>query len=204
MATVQIPDDVFEALRAQAKARLLTDDPASLLVAVVRGHLADVCAPGFDRDGLTGSLTRQRLRKRVNKATFGSSWTDRTLYRERFLCIDLDDFKKYLDVHGMAASDVVLRQLAHDSQAHYGKDDVYRFGGDEFVVVLGDREPWLPDAPSDVTLTHSVVEVALRRNQHRNHHVNKWIETHLDAGVLAAKPGGTRIECGDPIWLDKA
>src|ERR1019366_1397192 len=46
-------------LRAQAKARRLTDDPASLLDEVVRGYLADVCAPGFDRDGLTGSLTRR-------------------------------------------------------------------------------------------------------------------------------------------------
>jgi hypothetical protein len=81
--------------------------------------LADVCAPGFDRDGLTGSLTRRRLRERVNKATFGSSWTDRTRYRERFL-------------------------------------------------------------------------------------INRWIEMHLNAGVLAAKPGGARIECGDPIWLDQA
>jgi len=163
-----------------------------------------VCAPGFDRDGLTGSLTRQRLRERVNKATFGSSWTDRRRYHERFLCIDLDNFKKYVDVHGMPASDVVLRQLADDFQAHYRKDDVYRFGGDEFVVVLGDREPFLPEAPSDVILTHSVVEVALRRSQHRNHHINRWIEMHLDAGVLAAKPGGTRIQCGDPIWLDQA
>jgi diguanylate cyclase (GGDEF)-like protein len=204
VATVQIPDDVLEAFRAQAKARRLSDDPASLLVEVVRGYLVDVCAPGFDRDGLTGSLTRQRLRERVNKATFGSSWTDRSRYRERFLCIDLDNFKKYLDVHGMPASDDVLRQLTHDFQAHYGKDDVYRFGGDEFVVVLGDREPWLPEAPSDVTLTSSVVEVALRRSQHRNHHINRWIEMHLDAGVLAAKPGGTRIECGDPLWLDEA
>jgi GGDEF domain-containing protein len=27
-----------------------------------------------------------------------------------------------------------------DLQAHDGKDDDYRFGGDEFVVVLGDHE----------------------------------------------------------------
>jgi hypothetical protein len=45
------------------------------------------------------------------------------------------------------------------------------------------------------------VNVELHRHQHRNHHLNRWIEMHLDAGVLASKPEGTRIECGDPIWL---
>lgn len=204
MATVEIPDDVLEALRAQAKARLLTDDPSSLLVQLARRYLADVCAPGFDQDGLTGSLTRHRLRERINGASFGSSSKDRSLYRERFLCIDLDNFKKYLDVHGLSEGDVVLRRLAHELQDRYGKDDVYRFGGDEFAVVLGDREPWLPVAPSGVTLTHAIVDVAVRRNQRRNHHINRWIEMHLDTAILASTPEGTRIECGDPIWLVQA
>lgn len=204
MATVEIPDDVFEGLRAQAKARLLTDDPSALLAQLARGYLADVCAPGFDRDGLTGLPTRQCLRERINKATFGESWKDRAIYRERFLCIDLDNFKKYLDVHGLPEGDVVLQRLARDLEGHYGAGDVYRFGGDEFVAVLGDREAWLPGAPPDVALTHAIVTVALRRNQRRNHHINRWIEMHLDTGVLASKPEGTRIDCGDPIWLDQA
>jgi diguanylate cyclase (GGDEF)-like protein len=204
MAMVEIPDEVFGALRAQARVRLKTDDPSPLLVQLARRYLADVCAPGFDRDTLTGSETRQGLRTRINRATWGSSWTDRTIYRERFLCIDLDDFKKYLDVHGLLDGDAVLRGLADRLQAHYGKLDVYRFGGDEFVVVLGDREPWLPELPSDVTLAHAIVDVALRRNQHRNHHVYNWIEMHLDAGVLASRSHGTRIQCGDPLWLDDA
>jgi diguanylate cyclase (GGDEF)-like protein len=201
MATLEIPDDVLAALRADARARNLTDDPAGLVVGVVRRHLAEVCAPGFDHDPLTGLGTRQGLRARINRATFGSSWTDRSTYRERFLCIDLDYFKKYLDVHGLSAGDVVLRRLAKLLADHFGQNDVYRFGGDEFVVVLGDRAPWVPEAPTDVNVTHTVVEVALHRSRHRNHHVNKWIEMHLDAGVLASKSEGARIECGDPIWL---
>jgi len=203
MATVEIPDDVLEALRVQAKATLLTDDPSGLLMQIVRGYLADVCAPGFDRDGLTGALTRQRLRDRVTKATHGASWQDRSIYSERFLCIDLDKFKRYLDVHGMQVADVVLRGLGHDLQNHYGKDDVYRVGGDEFVVVLGDRDAWLPDAPQDVTFAHAIVEVALHRNQRRNHNIYGWIETHLKAGVLSSKPGGMLIECGDPVWYEE-
>ena len=201
MAAVEIPDDLLAALRADARARNLGDDPASLVVGFVRRHLADVCAPGFDRDGLTGLGTRQGLRVRINRATFGSSWNDRSIYRERFLCVDLDYFKKYLDVHGLSAGDVVLRRLAELLADHFGRTDVYRFGGDEFVVVLGDRASWVPEAPTDVTVTYAVVEVALHRSQHRNHHINKWIEMHLDTGVLASNPDGTRIECGNPIWL---
>jgi diguanylate cyclase (GGDEF)-like protein len=201
MAAVEIPDDLLAALRAHMKARNVGDDVSRQVVGLVRHHLADGCAPGFDRDGLTGAGTRQGLRARINRATFGSSWNDRSIYHERFLCIDLDYFKKYLDVHGLTAGDAVLRRLAELLQGHFGRDDVYRFGGDEFVVVLGDRAAWLPDALADVTVTYTVVEVALHRNQHRNHHVNKWIEMHLDAGVLASKPDAARIECGDPIWL---
>jgi hypothetical protein len=48
------------------------------------------------------------------------------------------------------------------------------------------------------------VDVATHRDQHRNHHVNKWIELHLDTGILASKPEGVRIHCGDPIWLDQS
>ena len=140
-------------------------------------------------------------RPRGQPVARGSSWTDRSPYRERFLCIDLDYFKKYLDVHGLTAGDQVLRKLAELLGDHFGRNDVYRFGGDEFVVVLGDRDPWVPEAIPDVSVTYAVVEVALRRSQHRNHHVNRWIELHLDAGVLASKPDGGRIECGDPIWL---
>lgn len=200
MASVEIPDDVLEALRADARVRNMTDNPSGLVVDIVRRHLADVCAPGFESDGLTGLGTRQGLRARINGATFGSSWNDRSLYRERFLCIDLDHFKKYLDVHGLMAGDAVLRHLAELLQDHFGRDRVYRFGGDEFVVVLGDRAAWVPEAPADVTVTYAVVEVALHRSQHRNHHVNRWIELHLDSGILASKPG-VNIACGDPLWL---
>ena len=99
--------------------------------------------------------------------------------------------------------DIVLQGLARDLQNHYGKDDVYRVGGDDFVVVLGDRDAWLPDAPPSVTFTHAIVDVALHRNQHRNHNIYGWIETHLNAGVLASKPGGTLIQCGDPVWYEE-
>ena len=120
-------------------------------------HLREVCAPGFDHDGLTGLRTRHALRQRINEATFGKSWTDDSTYRERFLCVDLDNFKRFLDVYGYADADAVLCDLAARLRQRFGLNDVYRFGGDEFVVPLGEREVWLPEAPHDVTVTHALV-----------------------------------------------
>jgi diguanylate cyclase (GGDEF)-like protein len=200
MAMIEISDDVLAALRADAQARHRSDASA-LLGLVARQYLFGVCAPGFDRDALTGLRARAGLKARLRAATSGSSWTDTTLYQERFLCVDLDNFKSYLDPHGLAAGDVVLRGLADGLREHFGGEDVYRFGGDEFVVVLGDREAWLPAAPTDVTLSHAIVAVAMHRNPARPHHVYEWIETHLDGAMLLASRGGSRLACEDPIWL---
>jgi hypothetical protein len=45
------------------------------------------------------------------------------------------------------------------------------------------------------------VEVAIHRNQHRSGHVSRWIQTHLEGGILASSPEGTHLTCLDPIWL---
>lgn len=201
VATIEIPDDLYLALRADMKKRLLTEDVSKAVESVVRRLLVDACTPGFDHDGLTKCLTRQKLREYLNRALFGTGWTDGSVYRNRFLTIDLDDFKHYLDVHGLSAGDAVLRSVADGLREHFGNDAVYRAGGDEYVVTLGDREPWTPPAIEDVVVTHAVVDVAVHRNQHRNHHVVRWIELHIDTGILASRREGVRIECGDPVWL---
>ncbi|HEC14258.1 MAG TPA: GGDEF domain-containing protein, partial [Rhodospirillales bacterium] len=55
------------------------------------------------------------------------------------IMFDIDHFKNVNDTHGHDAGDMVLRQfaeiLAHNVRAN---DYVFRFGGEEFLVVLGD------------------------------------------------------------------
>lgn len=55
------------------------------------------------------------------------------------LMFDIDHFKNVNDIHGHDAGDMVLRRfaeiLAHNVRAN---DYVFRFGGEEFLVVLGD------------------------------------------------------------------
>ncbi|MEO8370468.1 MAG: GGDEF domain-containing protein [Candidatus Solibacter sp.] len=51
--------------------------------------------------------------------------------------LDLNAFKQINDTHGHAAGDDVLRQFAAELRAAFrATDDVGRWGGDEFVVVL--------------------------------------------------------------------
>jgi diguanylate cyclase (GGDEF)-like protein len=53
------------------------------------------------------------------------------------LMIDIDQFKKIVDVHGRAVGDELLKRLAGLLESCVRRTDmVFRFGGDEFVVML--------------------------------------------------------------------
>jgi diguanylate cyclase (GGDEF)-like protein len=85
------------------------------------------------RDALTGALDRGRLdhmgRKRVEEATLAG----RAL---SLLIIDIDHFKSFNDRFGHAAGDVVLQRIVRIiSAAVRPSDAVFRFGGEEFVVI---------------------------------------------------------------------
>jgi len=81
-------------------------------------------------DALTGLLNHGALIRRLDEATaaglpFG------------MLMIDLDEFKSYNDRFGHQAGDALLRQLAEALKAACrDSDEVYRYGGDEFALLL--------------------------------------------------------------------
>ena len=85
------------------------------------------------RDALTGALDRGRLetlgRKRVEEAALAG----RPL---SLLIIDIDHFKSFNDRYGHAAGDVVLLRIVRIVAGCVAPgDDVFRFGGEEFVVI---------------------------------------------------------------------
>ncbi len=62
-------------------------------------------------------------------------------YQNRSMIIvmsDIDDFKYYNDSFGHDTGDLVLQHMAETLQKIFGRDSVYRFGGDEFLMVLPD------------------------------------------------------------------
>ncbi len=78
------------------------------------------------RDALTGVGSRAALSDRIALEQ-GS---------ESALFVDLDHFRRVNDIFGHAIGDEVIAQVGRRiSGALRGTDDVYRFGGDQFVVV---------------------------------------------------------------------
>ncbi len=85
------------------------------------------------RDALTGALDRGRLehlgRKHIEEAALAGQPAS-------LLIVDIDHFKSFNDRFGHAAGDVVLLRIARIVMATVGAEDtVFRYGGEEFVVI---------------------------------------------------------------------
>lgn len=84
-----------------------------------------------DHDGLTNVHNRRRLEQDIAEGVLQSA--------VGFAMIDVDHFKNFNDTHGHAAGDEALRVVATTISANVRSGDrVYRYGGEEFAVVLHD------------------------------------------------------------------
>lgn len=100
-----------------------------------------------ERDALTGLLNRRALDAYLPQL-IDRCRTDRT--RLSLLMLDIDNFKLVNDTLGHAAGDGLLRDVAGLIRSGIrGEDLAFRYGGDEFVILLPDM------APGDV---HSLAE----------------------------------------------
>jgi len=88
----------------------------------------------FQVDPLTGAVTREgfdlRFRKELDRANRHNTPLSLAI-------IDLDNFKEVNDSQGHDAGDRVLRNIVAEISAQTRQTDVlFRFGGDEFVLLL--------------------------------------------------------------------
>ena len=89
-------------------------------------------------DLLTGLPNRNMLNYQLRKAFMNVLRSDGQI---AVLFLDLDDFKKVNDSHGHTDGDKLLIQAANRLRSSIRQVDMAcRFGGDEFVVVLGHLE----------------------------------------------------------------
>lgn len=89
------------------------------------------------RDALTGAHNRRALFDHLEV-----EWAKREKNGGNELCgvmLDVDHFKKLNDVHGHAAGDSVLRDIANVIKTALGDDGFFaRYGGEEFCIVMPD------------------------------------------------------------------
>jgi len=88
------------------------------------------------RDPLTGLFNRRYFDETMTRELARSARTRKEL---GIIVIDVDHFKRFNDLHGHEAGDLVLRELSALLRAEFRASDfACRYGGEEFVVVLVD------------------------------------------------------------------
>jgi len=134
-------------------------------VDVINAGASDFIKKPFDLEELEAKvrriITERNLREELNRLSITDSLTG--LYNQRhfytrlkeeitrarrqrrplsLILLDLDGFKKYNDAHGHLAGDEMLRSVGQiiNTCIRENVDSGYRYGGDEFAVVLIDAD----------------------------------------------------------------
>jgi len=96
--------------------------------------------------------------------------------------LDLDNFKKVNDIYGHKKGDEVLKEVANLLKTHFRKYDIVaRFGGDEFMVIVRNRNK-------------GEIENVLRKLQERIEEIFKNFEISVSYGIAVAPDDGTDID----------
>ncbi|NAZ76925.1 diguanylate cyclase [Kineococcus sp. T13] len=117
-----------------AQQRALEEANGQLLehVRTIERLRADL-AEEASRDPLTGLRNRRRFVDDLQARLVASAASGDPL---SLVLLDVDHFKAVNDVHGHAVGDDVLVAVAQALRTHARPEDVVRYGGEEFVVLL--------------------------------------------------------------------
>jgi len=147
------------------------------------------------RDPLTGLYNRRFFRKVVRREVVRASRYQTSLF---MLYLDVDAFKEYNDQFGHGAGDDLLVRLADvlNSSIRHEVDTAFRFGGDEFTVLLT-----CLTGENEASLDHSL-KVAQRIREKYNK--LSFQPTSLSIGLAAfiEKTGDLEEDVED--WIHRA
>jgi len=105
-------------------------------VAVERSFLYALVQDAATRDALTGCYNRRKFDLDIVAEIARATDRSREL---SLLMMDVDWFKSYNDFHGHQKGDVLLRKLGDILKSKVrASDSAYRYGGEEFAVLLPD------------------------------------------------------------------
>ncbi len=116
-----------------------------------------------------------------------------------FVLIDLDRFKAYNDRHGHLAGDWVLRRVADTlGESIRGADRVYRYGGEELLVLL----PGVDEAAADGIVGRMLMNVHSLEIPHPEN--RPWHVVTASAGWTLHRPGGQESTASAIAAADEA
>ncbi|NLC24834.1 MAG: diguanylate cyclase, partial [Oxalobacter sp.] len=124
-------------------------------------------------DQLTGLGNRNHLEACLTQALEDTRQSGQVSY---LLFIDMDDFKIINDGYGHDYGDVILKDFASFLKSDFGSmANVFRFGGDEFVILM---------SPEHTDSIDAVINSLLARAQLPWHVINKSFYCTLSIGVV--------------------
>ncbi|HVV79456.1 MAG TPA: GGDEF domain-containing protein [Pseudolabrys sp.] len=159
------------------------------------------------RDALTGALDRGFLESRGRQAVEQAAAEDAEI---SLLLIDIDHFKQFNDKFGHAAGDVALKRICRNIVAAIRTNDMlFRFGGEEFVVIaeglsaeqalaLGERIRRRIAADIDGNTSRVTVSVGVASRAHDVPHYDAMFAV-ADRRLYQAKNAGRNCTIGDRI-----
>jgi diguanylate cyclase (GGDEF)-like protein len=165
------------------------------------------------RDDLTQLLNRRSLERELEQLSLSAIWTVNPPFC--VIVCDIDYFKLVNDAHGHRAGDEVLQAVAKRLQGQLRRGtSAYRYGGEEFVVILTDTPihlaldvtkrlwravrstPILTQAGSlDVTASFGIAQCDLTTD-----HTAWDVLQHADKALYEAK----RLGRDQVHWIDPA
>jgi diguanylate cyclase (GGDEF)-like protein len=138
-------------------------------------------------DPLTGCLNHGAMRERLAEEIARARRQGTPL---AVTILDLDDFKRVNDTYGHPTGDALLRHVAEALRAEYRSfDQVARYGGDEFVVILPNvRGPRADIAASRALTVLREIHIARPDGGHEGITVScgvaEWVEPEGPAELL--------------------
>jgi diguanylate cyclase (GGDEF)-like protein/PAS domain S-box-containing protein len=125
--------EAFEGLR-ESQQRLAVAVGGRVALSLASLLLRETLRAQSIRDPLTGLFNRRFMEHTLEQELQRAKRRKQSLV---VVFLDLDHFKRFNDIHGHDAGDVVLRSMAGLFQKHFrGEDVVCRYGGEEFAFIL--------------------------------------------------------------------
>ncbi|OGB35459.1 MAG: hypothetical protein A3F78_17075 [Burkholderiales bacterium RIFCSPLOWO2_12_FULL_61_40] len=158
-------------------------------------------------DALTQLPNRRLLNDRLRQAMAASK---RSAYFGALMFLDLDNFKPLNDVHGHEVGDLLLVEVAQRLQACVREmDTVARFGGDEFVVMLGHLDPDVAEATAQAHAVAQNIRTALSQPYalalQNEGKADTVVEHHCTVSIGVALFSNQEVRADDLLkWADVA